>query len=202
MHFRGGDIHVSTDSNRHHRHLSSAGKGPTFYNPKHFISKEFVDAVEDEIAIARKQKPKLVRHRVPDAAVDACEKSHFAAQDHQSGQDKFNNQGIMSLVCRHDILLFFANIDTPGEEQKYAVVLIKHLFSFLPKDANIIALYDIRCVLDRSLQLVCLLFYLRLLTSFCQFDILPNSITSHLVLVTTAMHAYGHQWSCQLVYNP
>ena len=22
------------------------------------------------------------------------------------------------------------------------------------------------------------------------------------MLATTAMHAYGHQWSCQLVYNP
>ena len=22
------------------------------------------------------------------------------------------------------------------------------------------------------------------------------------MLATTAMHAYGHQWSCQLIYNP
>ena len=151
----GGDIHVSTDGNRHHRHLSSAGEGPSFYNPKHFISKEFVDAVGEHIAAARKQKPKSVRPKVPDTAVDACEKSHYAAQDNQAGPDKFDDQGVMSLVCRHDILLFFANIDTPGEEQKYAVALVKHLYSFLPKDANVVVLYDIGCVLDRSLQLVC-----------------------------------------------
>ena len=25
---------------------------------------------------------------------------------------------------------------------------------------------------------------------------------SRLRFVTTAMHAYGHEWACQLVYNP
>lgn len=60
----------------------------------------------------------------------------------------------MSLVCRHDVPLFFANVDTPGEEQKYAVALIKHLYTLLPQDATVTVLYDIGCVLDRSLDLV------------------------------------------------
>jgi len=37
---------------------------------------------------------------------------------------------------------------------------------------------------------------------FLQYDILPDSIVSRLGLKTSAMHAYAHQWSCQLVYNP
>lgn len=35
-----------------------------------------------------------------------------------------------------------------------------------------------------------------------QYDILPSTITDRLQFATSAMHAYGHQWSCQLVYNP
>ena len=152
--FSGGDIHVSTDGNRHHRRLKSGGEGPDFYQPKHFVSKEFVDLVGESIAIARKRNPKSRRPKVPDEAIDACEKSHYAAKDEHKATDHFDDQGVMSLVCRHDIPLFFANVDTPSEEQKYAVALIQHLFSLLPPVATVIVLYDIGCVLDRSLELV------------------------------------------------
>ena len=94
------------------------------------------------------------RPKVPDEAIDGCEKSHYAAKDEHKATDYFDDQGIMSLVCRHDIPLFFANVDTPGEEQKYAVALIQHLFSLLPPEVTVVVLYDIGCVLDRSLELV------------------------------------------------
>lgn len=68
--------------------------------------------------------------------------------------EKFDDGGVMALVCRHDIPLFFANIDTPGEQQKYAVALLEHLFSLIPPWATVGALYDVGCVLDRSLQIV------------------------------------------------
>ncbi len=61
----------------------------------------------------------------------------------------------MALVCRHDIPLFFANIDTPGEQQKFAVSLIQKLFEHLPPSATVTILYDVGCVLDRSISLVC-----------------------------------------------
>ena len=35
-----------------------------------------------------------------------------------------------------------------------------------------------------------------------QYDILPSQMVERLVFATSVMHAYGHQWSCQLVYNP
>lgn len=38
--------------------------------------------------------------------------------------------------------------------------------------------------------------------SFLQYDILPVNITQRLIFATSVMHAYGHQWACQLVYNP
>ncbi|PPQ76972.1 hypothetical protein CVT26_007834 [Gymnopilus dilepis] len=93
----------------------------------------------------------------------------------------------MSLICRHDIPIFFANIDTPGEQQKYAVALIKWFFQFVPKHATAVVLYDVGCVIDRSNQL---------------YGIIPDDIAKRIQFVTSAMHAYGHQWACQLVYNP
>jgi len=68
--------------------------------------------------------------------------------------DCFNDTRIMVLICCHDIPLFFANIDTPGEQQKYSIALIEHLFLFLPPSATVIVLYDVGCVLARSLEKV------------------------------------------------
>ena len=114
--------------------------------------------------------------------------------------------GWMSLICRHDIPLFFANIDTPGEQQKYAVALITWFSKFVPSRSTITVLYDIGCVLDRSIQMVSLsvLVFCGFITrlSLYQYDILPESLRVRVQFVTTAMHAYGHQWSCQLSYNP
>ena len=33
-------------------------------------------------------------------------------------------------------------------------------------------------------------------------DIFPSEINRRLNFGTFAMHAYAHQWACQLVYNP
>ena len=68
--------------------------------------------------------------------------------------DTFNDMGVMALICRHDIPLFFANIDSPGEQQKYTVALLAHLFMLLPLHATVVGLYDVGCVLNRSISLV------------------------------------------------
>jgi Kyakuja-Dileera-Zisupton transposase len=35
-----------------------------------------------------------------------------------------------------------------------------------------------------------------------QYDIFPRPIKERLMFALTAMHAYGHEWACQIVYNP
>ena len=107
----------------------------------------------------RKTHPKVYQPKVPDEAVNDCEKTHEAANKHKQkmNMDHFDDTGVIALVCHHDIPLFLANIDTPGEGQKYAVALLEHLFSLLPTQASVAALYDVGCVLDRSLHLVCTL---------------------------------------------
>lgn len=108
------------------------------------------------IEAARKRAPRQYKSKVPDSAIDACEESLEAADGRKTKTNEvvFDDTGLGSLVCRHDIVLFLTNIDTPGEQQKYAVTLIEHLYSLLPPTATVVFLYDVGCVLDRSLQLV------------------------------------------------
>lgn len=93
---------------------------------------------------------------VPDEAVDQCENAYEAAEGkkQKAAMDSFDDTGIMALICRHDIPLFFANIDSPGEQQKYSVALLQHFFSLLPPEATVVALYDVGCVLARTLSKV------------------------------------------------
>ncbi|KAG1837541.1 hypothetical protein F4604DRAFT_1692187 [Suillus subluteus] len=116
----GGDIHVATDGNFHHRHRCSAGNSPHFYDPSYFLPKAQVDST-----------PKLHAPPVPHEAIDLCENSYEAAdgKKQKAAMDSFDDTGVMALICRHDIPLFFANIDTP-----------------------VVTLYDVGCVLARSLS--------------------------------------------------
>ncbi|KAJ7573032.1 hypothetical protein C8J56DRAFT_805348 [Mycena floridula] len=184
---QGGDVHVSTDGNFHHKHYKSAGDTPPFCQPKHILSKAYVDDIKEHVLAAHHHK-KSRKPKLPDEAVDACEESHQAAKpERKSSQLQFNDHGVMSLVCRHDVPLLLANIDTAGEGQQYPVALITRLASMLPPQATIVVLYDLACVLDRSCEL---------------YELFPSDLNDRLQFATTAMHAYAHQWSCQLVFNP
>ncbi|OJT05167.1 hypothetical protein TRAPUB_3992 [Trametes pubescens] len=188
-HSDGGDIHVALDATFSQRHNISAGESPWFYEPKFFLSKEEVDAVGVRITAARKKPAHKHKGEVPEAALDQCERSYQAADEkkEKTHGTKFDDTGLMALVCRHDIVLFLANVDTPGEQQKYGIALLERLFQHVPAEATVAAFYDIGCVLDRSIH---------------TYDLLPESIVSRLIFATSVMHAYGHQWACQLVYNP
>ncbi|KAG7088856.1 hypothetical protein E1B28_012810 [Marasmius oreades] len=179
----GGDIHVALDGNLHHRQLVSAGEGVPFYDSERFLSKLVVDEVGERVAAARKKPAKRYTPQVPDESIDQCRESYYAArgESKHAASEMFRERGLMGLVCRHDVPLFVASIDTPGEQQKYSIALLETLFSLLPSSATVLALYDIGCVLDRSMN---------------------TDYFSRLQLATSVMHAYGHQWPCQLRFNP
>ena len=152
----GGDIHVAIDATLSQRHNIAAGEGPPFHELKYFLSKETVDAVGDRITAVHKKPPRAQISKVPDNALDECERSYEAANEKKDKTQgtKFDDMGLMALVCRHDIVLFLANVDTPGEQQKFGIALIEHLYSLLPSNATVVVYYDIGCVLDRSLRRV------------------------------------------------
>ncbi|KAJ2923323.1 hypothetical protein H1R20_g13768, partial [Candolleomyces eurysporus] len=184
----GGDIHVATDCNFNHRHIRGVANSPAFYDPEFFLSKEEVDHVGDRIEAARpRSKPQ--KSTVPDESIDACQESHDAGTGStvKTSLERFDIGGLAALVCRHDIPLFLANVDTPGEQQKYAVALIERLMSLIPRNATVVVLYDVGCVLDRSIT---------------KYEIFSIQISERLLMATSVMHSYVHQWSCQLHYNP
>ncbi|CAK5274956.1 unnamed protein product [Mycena citricolor] len=64
---------------------------------------------------------------LPRSVLNECERS-FAAADEtraKSSSQFFDNKGLMGLSCRHDNLLFLANIKRPGERQFYMFTLIR-----------------------------------------------------------------------------
>ncbi|KAG2076596.1 hypothetical protein BDR04DRAFT_1125658 [Suillus decipiens] len=119
-----------------------------------FIINTDVDEVGHHIQSLHKCAPKKHTSAVSDEVIDQCEHSYEAinGKKQKAVMDSFDDTGVMVLICQHDISLFFANIDSPGKQQKYAIALLEHLFSLVPQEANVIALYDVSCVLSWSLS--------------------------------------------------
>lgn len=197
---------MAVDGNFNHRHARNAANSPEFYEPSFFLTKEEVDAVGARIDAAR-PRPSPRPCPVPDSAIDDCQDAHESGTGStvKTSLEKFDIGGLAALVCRHDIPLFIANIDTPGEQQKYSVALVEKLVSHLPPNATVAVLYDVGCVLDRSVAKV--RFDIPTMGSSYldqtqQYQIFSDDVGERLVFATSVMHSYVHQWACQLHYNP
>lgn len=103
-----------------------------------------------------KQPAKLYKQIILDKAIDECESLYKAADGHKkkAATEAFNDTSLMALICHHNIPLFFANIDTAGEQQKLPLALIHHLFTLLPPKVTVVILYDVSCVLAWTLSKV------------------------------------------------
>lgn len=180
-------------------------KGPTLVHPKSvFVSDEEIQAAELEVARLRPQRTKRNRddealpmnaagerkssQKAPDEVLDECEASFKAADERrQKASTKFfSDTGLMALLCRHDRVLWLANMTSAGEKQYYAIALLRKLFCHLPEDAVVGVLYDIGCQLHRSIS---------------KWGLLAP-YADRMVFAISVFHAFGHQWSCQLVYHP
>lgn len=126
--------------------------------------------------------------KVPNSALDGCESSFKAADERrQKASTKFFDcTGIMALMCRHDRVLWLANMTSAGEKQFYALALINKLFRNLPPDFRIGCLYDIGCQTHRS----------------CVKWGFLSEFLPRLRFAISVFHAFGHCWACQLVYHP
>ena len=140
------------DANFHHRHRSAVQSTSFTYEPEYFISKSDVDSIGNRISAERPHHEPRQPLQVPLGAVEECERSHKAANGNKEkvNANVFDDMGICALVCCHDIPLFICNVDTPGEQQKYAVALMLRLFEHIPPIATVISMYDIGCTMDKS----------------------------------------------------
>ena len=150
------DIHVAIDGNFHHRHQRSSGDCPEFYDPSFFIAKTEVDATGERITLARAGSSRRKFVKVPTEAIDGCEASFEAANEKQvkSNEKRFDDTGLMALVCRQDVPLYLCNITTPGEPQKYFIALLLWLMLHTPAATTFTTFYDVNCVTWRVLMRV------------------------------------------------
>ena len=150
----GGDFHLATDGNFHHRHRRSAGNSPSFYNPSYFLSKEQVNAMGDRIAKAQKKPVKSYQQIVPDEAIDECESSYEAAdgKKEKATTEAFDDTGLMALICRHDIPLFFCEYQHRWRTTE--VPPGSHRPSILPSSFPSDRCHAIRCRLRSGTDLV------------------------------------------------
>ncbi|EJD34005.1 hypothetical protein AURDEDRAFT_76544 [Auricularia subglabra TFB-10046 SS5] len=146
-----------------------------------------------EIVAKRKQGPAKRKKpgaagQVGDDVLDACEQSFIAAQESvtKASKNYYADTGLMALLCRHDRVLWIANMNTPGERQHFALALLRKLGTELPATWRIGVLYDIGCQVARSIEKWGLL----------------EELADRLIFGVSVFHAYGHQWSCQIVFHP
>ncbi|EJD33013.1 hypothetical protein AURDEDRAFT_77284 [Auricularia subglabra TFB-10046 SS5] len=191
------DFHFALDGNFGHRHNCTASNCPYIaYDMQSFVPKEFVDAVGAAHDECRQRPARPYNSVVLLAAVKACESSHTAADGSRvkCGGEKHDDRGLVAIVCRHDVPLFICNVDTPGEQFKYGLALLLWTSMHLPDNATMLCLYDIGCVAHKIVQSV--------RTIAVTYDLLGEQLEARVAFATSAMHAYAHQWECQIVYSP
>ncbi|KAG1738078.1 uncharacterized protein EDB91DRAFT_1237789 [Suillus paluster] len=181
---------------------SANGHDPPNPTPSFFLPKDDVQAMEEFVqrcrgerrrARASRTEPEEDRYEkgmsVPVSVLDGCGESFTAADEKREKASTrfFTDTGLMVLLCRHDRVLWIANLTSAGEKQHYSLALLDHLFKHLPPQMTVGLLYDIGCQLERSCR---------------KWSLLDESILSRLTFAVAVFHAYGHQWPCQLIYHP
>lgn len=126
--------------------------------------------------------------KVPKSTLDGCQDSFKAADEKRTKASTtfFADTGLMALLCRHDRVLYLANMKTAGERQYFAIALLLRFFKSLPANLSVGVMYDIACQLERS----------------CRKWGLLSEFLSRILWAVSVFHAYGHQWACQLIYHP
>ncbi|KAJ7801288.1 hypothetical protein B0H14DRAFT_3783813 [Mycena olivaceomarginata] len=91
----------------------------------------------------------------------------------------------MSLLCRHDRVLWVVNMHSAGEKQFYGIALLETLFQHLPLNISVGFLYDVACTLQRA----------------CRKWGFLSRYMGRLDFAVSVFHAFGHEWACQLLYH-
>ncbi|KAG2158717.1 uncharacterized protein EDB93DRAFT_1237960 [Suillus bovinus] len=180
----------------------ATGSDPPNPTPSFFLPMDNVKAMEDfvERCHGDRQQTRTSRAepdedsyeegmRIPVSVLNGCGDSFIAADEkrEKASTHFFTDTGLMALVCRHDCVLWIANLTSAGEKQHYVLALLDQLFKHIPTQMTIGLLYDIGCQLERSC---------------CKWNFLEDSTLSCITFAVAVFHAYGHQWPCQIVYHP
>ncbi|KAG2122530.1 hypothetical protein BD769DRAFT_1629198 [Suillus cothurnatus] len=163
----------------------ATGSDPPNPTPSFFLPTDDVKAMEDFVERCRGDRWQARTSRAePDE--DSYEEGMRIPRE-KASTHFFTDTGLMALVCRHDRVLWIANLTSAGEKQHYALALLDRLFKHIPTQMTIGLLYNIGCQLERSCR---------------KWNFLDDSTLSRIAFAVAVFHAYGHQWACQIVYHP
>ncbi|KAG2087443.1 uncharacterized protein F5147DRAFT_748525 [Suillus discolor] len=180
----------------------ATGSDPPNPTPSFFLPTDDVKAMEDFVERCRGDRQQARTSRVepdedsyeegmhiPVSVLNGCGDSFIAADEKREKASTrfFTDTGLMALVCRHDRVLWIANLMSAGEKQHYALALLDRLFKHIPTQMTIGLLYNIGCQLEQSCR---------------KWNFLDDSTLSRITFAVAVFHAYGHQWPCQIVYHP
>ncbi|KAJ3733669.1 hypothetical protein DFJ43DRAFT_994490 [Lentinula guzmanii] len=177
-------------------------RDPKHTHPKSvFVSPEEVDTWRDFVEEIRPRRSSPAKHtpeteedgfegmmKVPKSVLDICQDSFTAADGNRekASTQFFDSTALMALLCRHDRVLWLADMTTPGERQHYVFALISKLFEELPSHYTVGILYDIACAVERS----------------CVNWGFLDEYLPRITFAISVFHAFGHGWACQCVYHP
>ncbi|EFP85189.2 uncharacterized protein PGTG_11358 [Puccinia graminis f. sp. tritici CRL 75-36-700-3] len=174
------DVILAMDGNfqqRHYTHASRDNPGEDQY-PIDFLAPSQLNT--DVQAVASTEGAAV--------GIDPpCSDSHKAANDTRSGTswEKCDDNGLFASACRHDAPLLFANIFQTGEKLYYPVSIVRNIIADFPNHKFGI-LYDLGCHLESHVR---------------KRGLLTDRIND-LTFGTSVFHAFVHEWSCQVKYNP
>jgi hypothetical protein len=177
---------VCLDGNFQHRHNAKAGGDAPLTIPPIFLDPGRVNHVRDLINnLESRDDPVSCIIFIPDLAgevllihilpqVDPCSESHKAANDKrcETTWKGCDDTGLMGCCCRHDQVIYLANIHRTGEQRCLPLALLEKLFEDVEPSRPVGVLYDIGCSLKKFLHLVillCLTFFL-LITFNCSLS--------------------------------
>ncbi|PLW52689.1 hypothetical protein PCANC_14100 [Puccinia coronata f. sp. avenae] len=173
---------VCLDGNFQHRHHSKASSNyEELRMPNIFVTQDQVSQATDLI-----QEAEMTG--VSETQVDCCTESHKAADDkhNESTWKGCDDTGLMGCCCHHDAAIYLAKIYKSGEQRCFQMAILKRLLAAVEPNQPIGILYDIGCTMDKFL------------TSRNLFE----EQQTHIRFGTSIFHAYAHNWTCQLDYNP
>ncbi|KAF9516536.1 hypothetical protein BS47DRAFT_1292140 [Hydnum rufescens UP504] len=119
---------------------------------------------------------------------DLCGESFNVANEarSKSKKSKFNDTGLVAAVCRHDRVWYLVNMTEAGEKQYYMFAILDKIFQEIPGNFTVGFLHDLACQYHRSMM---------------KWKILPKW-ANRILFGLPALHAYGHQFVCQITYHP
>ncbi|PLW08921.1 hypothetical protein PCANC_24884 [Puccinia coronata f. sp. avenae] len=139
---------ICLDGNfQHCHHIKASSEYEILRVPRIFIHQDKVEEMSSIIDA----DPASVTPTQP----DQCTKSHKAADDqHNASTWKgCDDTGLMGCCCRHDSVIYMANIYKSGEKRSLPLALLQKVFSSIEPERQVGILYDIGCSLEKFCRL-------------------------------------------------